>query len=43
MVKRIEVTDPHTGVKVKVSQGSRLAKLWANPKKAEPKSVNPKK
>lgn len=33
MAKRIEVTDPHTGVTVKVREGSRQAKLWGKPAK----------
>ena len=32
MAKRIEVTDPHTGVTVKVREGSAQAKAWGKPK-----------
>lgn len=42
MAKRIEVTDPHTGVKLKVREGSAQAKVWGKPKRVEkeaPKST----
>ena len=39
MGKRIEVTDPHSGVTVKVREGSPQAKAWGKPNPA-PKSAS---
>lgn len=42
MVKRVEVTDPHTGVTLKVREDSPQAKVWGKPKRTEkeaPKST----
>ena len=33
MAGRVTVTDPYTGVKIEVSEGSRLAKLWGEAEK----------
>lgn len=44
MVKRVQVTDPHSGATLRVAEGSPQAKAWGGSAagKSEPKKQAPK-